>query len=84
MDRAYLFRFEQEEDVSIGDTKRRLVWHGMLLFLLGLVTGFAEPHFRNLRMALAAHLEGVMNGTFIIALGGVLCRTKSFEQHRAF
>ena len=46
------------------DTKRRLVWHGMLLFLLGLLTGLAEPHFANLRMALAAHLEGVMNGIF--------------------
>jgi hydroxylaminobenzene mutase len=57
--------------VSIEDTKRRLVWHGMFLFLLGLVTGFAEPHFRNLRMALAAHLEGVMNGILLIALGAV-------------
>ena len=54
--------------MSIEDTKRRLVWHGMFLFLLGLVTGFAEPHFRNLRMALAAHLEGVMNGILLIAL----------------
>jgi (hydroxyamino)benzene mutase len=62
---------EQEEDVSIEDTKRRLVWHGMFLFLLGLLTGFAEPQFKNLRMGLAAHLEGVMNGTFIIALGAV-------------
>jgi hydroxylaminobenzene mutase len=43
----------------------------MFLFLLGLVTGFAEPHFRNLRMALAAHLEGVMNGILLIALGAV-------------
>jgi (hydroxyamino)benzene mutase len=57
--------------VSIEDPKRRLVWHGMFLFLLGLVTGFAEPHFRNLRMALAAHLEGVMNGILLIALGAV-------------
>ena len=57
--------------MSIEDTKRRLVWHGMLLFLLGLLTGFAEPQFKNLRMGLAAHLEGVMNGTFIIALGSV-------------
>jgi (hydroxyamino)benzene mutase len=71
MDRACLFRFDQEEAVSIEDTKRRLVWHGMLLFLLGLLTGFAEPQFKNLRMGLAAHLEGVMNGTFIIALGAV-------------
>jgi hydroxylaminobenzene mutase len=48
---------------------RRLMWHGMFLFLLGLVTGFAEQHFANVRMGLAAHLEGVMNGTFLVALG---------------
>jgi hydroxylaminobenzene mutase len=28
--------------------------------LLGLLTGFAEPHCRNLRTALTAHLEGDM------------------------
>ena len=33
---------------------RRLMWHGMFLFLLGLLTGFAEPHFVNIRMGLAA------------------------------
>ena len=50
-------------------THRRLMWHGMCLFVLGLVTGFAEPHFANMRMGLAAHLEGLMNGTFLVALG---------------
>jgi hydroxylaminobenzene mutase len=48
---------------------RRLMWHGMFLFLIGLFTGFAETHFANIRMGLAAHLEGVMNGTFLLALG---------------
>lgn len=50
---------------------RQLVWHGMFLFLLGLVTGTQQRRFTNMRMALSAHLEGVMNGTFLIALGGV-------------
>lgn len=50
---------------------RRLMWHGMLLFLLGLFTGFAEPHFTNVRMGLAAHLEGVMNGILLLALGAI-------------
>ena len=50
---------------------RRLMWHGMLLFLLGLVTGFVEQRFTNVRMGLAAHLEGVMNGIFLLALGAV-------------
>jgi len=48
---------------------RRLMFHGISLFLLGLLTGFAEQHFANMRMGLAAHLEGVMNGTFLLALG---------------
>ena len=43
----------------------------MCLFLLGLLTGFAEQRFANMRMGLAAHLEGVMNGTFLVALGAV-------------
>jgi len=50
---------------------RRLMWHGIFLFLLGLFTGFAESHVANVRMGLAAHLEGVMNGTFLIALGAI-------------
>ena len=52
-------------------SNRRLMWHGMFLFLIGLLTGFAEQHFANVRMGLAAHLEGVMNGTFLLALGAV-------------
>jgi len=43
----------------------------MFLFLLGLLIGFAEQSFKNPRMGLAAHLEGVMNGTFLVALGAV-------------
>ena len=50
---------------------RRLMWHGAFLFLLGLLTGFAESHVANVRMGLAAHLEGVMNGMFLIALGAI-------------
>jgi hydroxylaminobenzene mutase len=43
----------------------------MFLFFLGLLTGLAETSFANIRMALAAHLEGVMNGIFLLALGVV-------------
>jgi hydroxylaminobenzene mutase len=53
------------------ESNRRLMWHGMFLFLLGLLTGFMEHRFANVRMGLAAHLEGVMNGTFLLALGAV-------------
>ena len=50
---------------------RHLMWHGMFLFLLGVLTGFVEQRFANVRMGLAAHLEGVMNGTFLVALGAI-------------
>lgn len=43
----------------------------MLLFLIGLLTGFAVMEFRNPRMGLAAHLEGVLNGMFLV-LGGLV------------
>jgi len=45
------------------------MWHGMFLFMLGLLTGFVEQRFANIRMGLAAHLEGVTNGIFLLALG---------------
>jgi (hydroxyamino)benzene mutase len=54
------------------ESQRRLIWHGMFLFLLGLLIGFAEGQVINPRMALAAHLEGLMNGTFLIALGAAV------------
>ncbi len=41
----------------------------MILFLLGLITGLVVQQFENPRMGLAAHLEGLMNGTFLLALG---------------
>ena len=55
----------------MDESRRRLIWHGMFLFLLGLITGLVEEKFSNTRMGLAAHLEGVMNGTFLLALGAI-------------
>ncbi|QOZ53377.1 hydrogenase [Bradyrhizobium sp. CCBAU 53338] len=55
----------------MADEKRRLLWHGATLFLIGLLTGLVEQHFTNVRMGLAAHLEGVMNGTFLLAVGAI-------------
>jgi len=57
--------------MGVEDSNRRLMWHGMFLFLLGLLTGLVEQHFTNPRMGLAAHLEGVMNGIFLVALGAI-------------
>jgi hydroxylaminobenzene mutase len=55
----------------MDESRRRLIWHGMFLFLLGLLTGLVETKFSNPRMGLAAHLEGLMNGIFLVALGSV-------------
>ena len=51
------------------DQANRLVFLGVLLFLLGLVVGLIIPILANPRMGLSSHLEGVMNGMFLILLG---------------
>jgi hydroxylaminobenzene mutase len=51
------------------EIRRRLVRHGLLLFLLGLITGFAIPGMSNPRAGLAGHMEGVMNGMFLVVVG---------------
>lgn len=48
---------------------RRLIRCGILLFLLGLLTGLLVPAVANPRMGLSSHLEGVMNGIFLVVLG---------------
>jgi (hydroxyamino)benzene mutase len=63
------YRAASVRSIKMEGTNRRLMWHGMGLFVVGLLTGFAEQHFANIRMGLAAHLEGVMNGIFLVALG---------------
>lgn len=42
---------------------------GLVLFLIGLLTGFAVPALKNPRMALSSHLEAVLNGMFLVLLG---------------
>ncbi|NLG45324.1 hydrogenase [Gordonia sp. (in: high G+C Gram-positive bacteria)] len=42
---------------------------GLVLFLLGMLTGLAVPASKNPRMGVASHLEGVMNGPFLIVVG---------------
>jgi hydroxylaminobenzene mutase len=44
------------------------MWHGMLLLLLGLITGLLEQHFTNVRMGLSAYLEGVMNAFRLVKI----------------
>jgi hydroxylaminobenzene mutase len=64
------------DQIAMQDRKRQLLWHGVLLFLLGLIIGLIEQKFANPRMGLSAHLEGLMNGTFLIALGMIWTEIK--------
>jgi (hydroxyamino)benzene mutase len=70
-------------EIAMESSNRQLMWHGMLLFLLGLLTSLAEQHFTNVRMGLAAHLEGVMNGIFLVALGAIWAEVRLPSQAKA-
>ncbi len=49
---------------------------GATLFFLGLISGLLVPAMMNPRMGLAGHLEGVMNGIFLIAVGAAWSRVR--------
>jgi hydroxylaminobenzene mutase len=44
---------------------------GVLLLLLGLLTGLFVPKFKNPKMGLSSHVEGVMGGMMLVILGFV-------------
>lgn len=46
-----------------------LCFAGVLLFLIGLMTGFAIPACRSPRLGLSAHLTAVQSGAFLLGLG---------------
>ena len=55
----------------------------MLLFLLGLMTGFLEKRFTNVRIDLSAHLERVMNCILLLALGAAWNEAQLLHQVKA-
>lgn len=48
---------------------RKLIRAGFILLCCALVTGFAIPAFLNPKMALAAHVTGVLNALLLVAAG---------------
>lgn len=46
----------------------KLIFLGVLLFLLGLIVGLIVPILANPRMGVSSHIEGVLNGMFLIIL----------------
>ncbi len=57
------------EKTSQSKQAEILIFLGLILFLLGLFIGLFVQNMANPRMALSAHLEGVMNGMFLVLLG---------------
>jgi (hydroxyamino)benzene mutase len=49
-----------------------LCFMGVLLFMLGLLTGFGIPSFRSPRIGLSAHLDAIESGLALIAFGLIL------------
>ena len=47
----------------------RLIQIGLILFLFALLVGLAVPRFGIPRLALSAHLLGVLQGTFLVLAG---------------
>ena len=65
------------ETISIAKNQAdRLIFLGVLLFLLGLIVGLVVPVLANPRMGLSIHLEGVMNGMLLIIFGLIWNRVK--------
>jgi hydroxylaminobenzene mutase len=58
----------------------RLIYLGVWLFLLGLIVGLLVPVFANPRMGVSSHLEGVLNGMFLIMLGLIWSRLELSEK----
>ncbi len=55
--------------MDAADTSRRIMWHGILLVLLGLLAGVPVQSYANPRMGLSAHVGGVLTGLFLGLLG---------------
>lgn len=56
-------------DLLLRLQANRLLFLGILLFLIGLLTGLYIPYAANPRMGLSAHLEATQNGIFLVLLG---------------
>jgi hydroxylaminobenzene mutase len=47
----------------------KLMFWGVFLFFLGLIVGLIVPVLSNPRMGVSSHIEGVLNGFFLVILG---------------
>jgi len=65
------------------ELKRKLLIHGAIIFLLGLLNGVAVPFFSNTRMGLSAHLAGVQNA-IVFWIFGFLCSGNNYHVGRTY
>jgi hydroxylaminobenzene mutase len=70
MDRSELIKRQSDQ----------LVFWGVFLFFLGLIIGLIAPALANPRMGLSSHIEGVLNGMFLIILGLIWNRVNLSER----
>lgn len=54
----------------------RLLVLGAVLFLLGLLSGLVTGLMANPRMGLSAHMQGLTNGVFLLAVGAIWHRVR--------
>lgn len=54
-----------------SDYAQRMMFHGIVVFLLGLLSGLLLffGGMRNPQVGMITHLEGVLNGIFLVVLG---------------
>jgi (hydroxyamino)benzene mutase len=57
--------------MSTTDLRRRLAWHGVLLFFLSLVEGLFVYAMRNPRMGLTTHVGGITTALFFLAIAAL-------------
>ena len=62
---------------------RSMIWHGVFLFLLGLLTGIVIPALTSPRLGLSAHLAALLNGMFLVVVGGVVWKELTLSDRTA-
>jgi hydroxylaminobenzene mutase len=60
---------EMEKSIFKKNQSDNLIFLGVLLFFFGLIVGLFVPVFANPRMGVSSHIEGILNGIFLIVLG---------------
>src|SRR5258706_11873887 len=58
--------------MNVHDRSRRVLGHGLMLVMAGLVWGFVVPLTPYPGLALTAHIQFMSNGVLIIVMAGLL------------